>query len=393
MKTVSLKDLPDEFAKLKNESTKNIIKYNSKDALVDGTSLTTNPVIQHRRKRIISKAGEIGCRTKVKEFISLCKWLSGKIDKPDEKPTKSHMMILSAIRNKKVISKSYECILKDYKNIVETAAKFTESAIMSKWYTLQKSVNVQTSKSIKDSCQKLSNLPANSKSITKLKKPKVTHKNHSKDATIFEQMMFEGYIEHLVNPSVIISKRDAKYYSALISILNGNNSSGYYRNYMSEIVNKHIDVLKEINFAKNRKVPKGMSWKKTKKILEDLLHNIDSKLKDNYYIKISEDGNKYLLIDSMGYTAAELDKDFKIFNKYTSNDFTENLSDTSIEYAQKDLEITDKIAEKIESKENIAAVTTQQTEDTIQKTAINDTLSLIMQLAKKSGVSEIIFKL
>lgn len=129
----TLTDLPKTYHNITNPIT-NIPK--SSDPLVDGTAMTTNKEIQHRRKRIIARPKNYRKHAKIKEFQALCNWLLGK-GEPLEKPTVQHKNLLSAIRNHTVIPDAYGPWIKENYDLVSKAACTKPKDIERLWETYE----------------------------------------------------------------------------------------------------------------------------------------------------------------------------------------------------------------------------------------------------------------
>lgn len=134
MITTTLKDLPSKFTQKINLTTNPITSVipKSTDPLVDGTALTTNEDIKHRRKRIIARPKNYRKHAKIREFQALCNWLIGK-GSPLEKPTIQHKNILSAVRNNTVIPDAYEPWIKENYDLVSKAACTKPKELDKKW--------------------------------------------------------------------------------------------------------------------------------------------------------------------------------------------------------------------------------------------------------------------
>lgn len=135
----------------------------STDPTVDGTAFTTNPLIKFRRKRTMSEPKHFTKRVKIKEFLALCKWLTGAIDKPLEKPTVQHLQILSNIRNNTDVLDNYKACIDDNYELVTNAALIMPKEVAARWKELIQSNKKTTeqldepehTKSIKDSAVKI----------------------------------------------------------------------------------------------------------------------------------------------------------------------------------------------------------------------------------------------
>ena len=133
METINLSNLPEHWRKLAQKETeeqKEILKSN--DPLVDGSGMTVNPEIKHRRKRIVSQQNYKTKRPHIAEFINACKFLAGETSKIFPL-SMQHQNILSLVRNDKEIPEHYQSVINNNIDLVQKAAKLKPKEIKEKY--------------------------------------------------------------------------------------------------------------------------------------------------------------------------------------------------------------------------------------------------------------------
>lgn len=133
METINLSNLPEHWHRLAQKETEKhqeILKSN--DPLVDGSEMTVNPEIKHRRKRIMSQQNYKTKRPRIAEFINACKFLAGETFKVFPLSTQ-HQNILSLIRNDKEIPEHYRSVVNHNIELVRKAAQLKPKEIKEKY--------------------------------------------------------------------------------------------------------------------------------------------------------------------------------------------------------------------------------------------------------------------
>lgn len=134
METINLSNLPEHWRKLAQKETeeqKEIPKSN--DPLVDGSGMTVNPEIKHRRKRIVSQQNYKTKRPHIAEFINACKFLTGETSKIFPL-SMQHQNILSLVRNNREIPEHYQSVINHNIELVRKAAQLKPKDIKEKYY-------------------------------------------------------------------------------------------------------------------------------------------------------------------------------------------------------------------------------------------------------------------
>lgn len=136
IETICFSSLPDHLRKLAHQETvehEELLKSN--DPLVDGSEMTVNPEIKHRRKRIVSQQNYKTKRPHIVEFINACKFLTGETSKAFPL-SMQHQNILSLVRNDKEIPEHYQSVINNNIEIVQKAAQLKPKEIKEKYCTI-----------------------------------------------------------------------------------------------------------------------------------------------------------------------------------------------------------------------------------------------------------------
>lgn len=133
METIDLSNLPKYWYKLAQKETEEQKEtFKSNDPLVDGSEMTINPEIKHRRKRIVSQQNYKTKRPHIAEFINACKFLAGETSKVFPL-SMQHQNILSLVRNDKEIPEHYQSVINNNIDLVQKAAKLKPKEIKEKY--------------------------------------------------------------------------------------------------------------------------------------------------------------------------------------------------------------------------------------------------------------------
>lgn len=137
----SLKDLPKMFNRDTEEARQRLEDIYTQDE-IDGSSMTVNPDIQYRRKRILSRATHTTKRVHIEEFVNACRYLAGQTTRVFPLSTQ-HQNILSLIRNNREVPEKYQSVVNNNFELIQQVAQLKPKELKAK-YTVQ-SNNIEQS--------------------------------------------------------------------------------------------------------------------------------------------------------------------------------------------------------------------------------------------------------
>ena len=142
IKSTTLNDLPKLFKEQNITAVTKPEDFLTEDQ-IDGSSMTVNPEIKHRRKRIMSQINYKTKRPHIAEFINACKFIAGETTKMFPISTQ-HLSILSLLRQGKEPPEKYQSVINNNYDTVMLAASFKPKQIKEKYNVQQIEKETQT---------------------------------------------------------------------------------------------------------------------------------------------------------------------------------------------------------------------------------------------------------
>lgn len=229
-KITNLKDLPSIWKDRQSITTVTKPEDFLTEDQIDGSSMTVNPEIKHRRKRIMSQINYKTKRPHIAEFINACKFIAGETTKMFPISTQ-HLGILSLLRQGKEPPEKYQSVINNNYDTVMLAASFKPKQIKEKYniQPIEKETQTVTRKT------NAKNIKTSQEAAAKLEQWLL--------ANINDEIAFED------------KPRDSRY-SSIISYYKSHN--GEVPNYMpkcsKEVLDKYASELAEFKTKKKRLV-------------------------------------------------------------------------------------------------------------------------------------------
>ena len=267
-KITNLKDLPSIWKDRQSITTVTKPEDFLTEDQIDGSSMTINPEIKHRRKRIMSQINYKTKRPHIAEFINACKFIAGETTKMFPISTQ-HLGILSLLRQGKEPPEKYQSVINNNYDTVMLAASFKPRQIKEKY-------NVQP---IEKETQTVTRTP-NAKNI----------KTSQEAAAKLEQWLLANMNDEIDFED---KPRDSRYASIVAYYKNHNGKvPSYMPKCSKELLDKYASSLTEFKTKKKRLVrisgePIKSDYTYAKKDLTSTLNTIEQ-LKQQQTLEIVE---------------------------------------------------------------------------------------------------------
>lgn len=421
MKTIPLSKLSEEWKT--KYGHREIEGFDSKSPLVDGTAFTTNPEIKERRKRIVSEVKHATKRPKIAEFINACKFLTGQTDTIYPLSTQ-HCGLLSIVRNNGNIPETYKSAINNNLDLVVKAAElkprqikeYYSNAIRAKEKTKVPATSFEERLASLSSTHNpiaqhnttvidISSVRADD-SILPHRKSKQPLFNNSKNRRVSEVagQKFEAWLlEQFAG-----SRRPHRLYASYVNSYNHTNGqmSSTTPVYAKLVLCKYEDKIKEYTGhcglliqndieIQDRTKASAARLEKTAKFTERVqkwlkahldLTNDKKEFVYRYFIILRH----YLLYGTSNWPTSYSTNFINVFEQ-----FKDELANVKVDMSNRRLiRIKDNIEEQAMPKQESQTIeqTIEQNQNR-QSHSIDDTLSLLIALAKKAGATELTIKL
>lgn len=187
---------------------------------IDGTSLTENPDVQYRRKRIISKPSKWKRPNKVKEMLNYCKFKVGEIDTCSKVPASVYNVLSNYKRGRlDLIGSGYLEAINTYKDLIDRAIKIDGNTLRRK----ENKVN--------------------------------THNKHNNEVSSDASQRLIDWLYNIHSNTLLISPRNNTYTMHFTTFKNGK-GDGYLPKYITEVLSTPLGrkILENYHHSNGRLV-------------------------------------------------------------------------------------------------------------------------------------------